>query len=59
MKDPYVAEVRAHRMEHTRLFDGNLHRICEDLRRFQATLGQRVVTPKRRKTQQRKNPGRR
>jgi len=45
MKDPYVEEVRKHRMEHTRQFDGDLRRICEDLRGFEATLGDRVVTP--------------
>ena len=51
MKDPYVEEVRKYRMEHTRQFDSNLHRICEDLREFEASLGDRVVTlePKRRK----------
>ena len=51
MKDPFVEEVRKHRMEHTRQFDFNLHRICEDLRGFEATLGERVVTlePKRRR----------
>ena len=50
MKDPYVEEVRKYRMEHTRQFDSDLHRICEDLREFEATLGERVVTlePKRR-----------
>ena len=51
MKDPVVEEVRKYRMEHTRQFDSNLHRICEDLREFEATLGERVVTlePKRRR----------
>ncbi len=51
MKDPYVEEVRKYRMEHTRQFDFDLHRICEDLREFEASLGERVVTlePKRRK----------
>ena len=44
MKDPYVEEVRRHRMEHTRQFDSNLHRICEDLRQFESSLGDRVVT---------------
>ncbi len=50
MKDPYVAEARKHRMEHTRQFDSNLHRICESLREFEASLGDRVVTlePKKR-----------
>ena len=51
MKDPYVEEVRKYRVEHTRQFDSNLHRICEDLRAFEATLGERVVTlePKKRR----------
>lgn len=44
MKDPYVAEVRKHRMEHTKQFGSDLHRICEDLREFEASLGKRVVT---------------
>jgi len=51
MEDPYVEEVCQHRMEHTRRFDSDLHRICEDLRAFEATLGERVVTlePKKRR----------
>ena len=44
MKDPYVAEVRKHRMEHTRQFGFDLHLICEDLRDFESDLGGRVVT---------------
>jgi hypothetical protein len=50
VKDPFVEEVRGYRMEHTRQFDSDLHRICEDLREFEAALGERVVTlePKRR-----------
>ena len=43
MKDPFVAEVRKHRMAHTRKFGSNLRRICEDLRAFELTLGKRVV----------------
>ncbi len=51
MKDPYVEEVRKYRMEHTHQFDSDLHRICEDLREFEASLGERVVTlePKKRR----------
>lgn len=45
MKDPIVAEVRRHRMEHTKRFNSDLTLICEDLRRFEATLGDRVVKP--------------
>lgn len=43
MKDPFVAEVRKHRMEHTRQFGSDLHRICEDLRAFEASIADRVV----------------
>ncbi len=43
MKDPFVAEVCKHRMAHTRKFGSNLRRICEDLRAFESTLGERVV----------------
>ena len=55
MKDPIVDEVRKHRIEHTRQFNSDLHQICEDLRKFESTLGDRVVRlePKRIK------PGRR
>ena len=34
MKDPFVGEVRKYRMEHTRRFNGDLHLICEDLRKL-------------------------
>ena len=44
MKDPFVQEVREARIEHTRRFRADLRLICEDLRRFEATLGDRVVT---------------
>ena len=49
MKDPIVDEVRKHRMEHTIQFNSDLHLICEDLRKFEATLADRVVRlePKR------------
>ena len=43
MKDPIVAEVRKYRAEHTRRFNGDLHLICEDLRKFERTLGDRVI----------------
>nr|VFJ55477.1 MAG: hypothetical protein BECKDK2373C_GA0170839_10492 [Candidatus Kentron sp. DK]VFJ57825.1 MAG: hypothetical protein BECKDK2373B_GA0170837_106836 [Candidatus Kentron sp. DK] len=43
MKDPIVEEVRRYRMEHTRRFGFDLHRICEDLRRLEKDLGDRVV----------------
>ncbi|MBM4044567.1 MAG: hypothetical protein FJ279_05595 [Planctomycetes bacterium] len=51
MKDPFVDEVRKFRMEHTKQFNSDLHSICEDLRRFEATLGDRVVTLQPRKLQ--------
>ncbi len=44
MKDPFVDEVRKVRMVHTKQFNSDLHLICEDLRRFDYTLGSRVVT---------------
>ncbi len=55
MKDPYVEEVREYRLEHTRQFNGDLHLICEDLREFEASLGERVVThePKKKRAAKR------
>jgi hypothetical protein len=49
MKDPFVDEVRKFRMEHTKQFNSDLHMICSDLRQFEASLRDRVVTlePKR------------
>jgi len=44
MKDPFVEEVRKFRMEHTRQFNSDLHLICEDLRKFESSFGDRVVT---------------
>ena len=44
MKDPFVQEVRKYRMEHTQQFNADLHLICEDLKRFEVTLGKRVIT---------------
>ena len=44
MKDPYVDEVRKSRMEHTRQFNSDMRQICQDLRRFESSLGNRVVT---------------
>ncbi len=43
MKDPIVEEVRAHRMEHTRKFRGDLAAICEDLRAIQKESGHKLV----------------
>ncbi len=49
MKDPIVAEVRKHRMQHTKKFRGDLDAICADLRAIQAASGMKVIrlTPKR------------
>lgn len=45
MRDPIVAEVRQYRMEHTRQFHSDLALICEDLRKLEAGLGDRLVSP--------------
>ncbi len=45
MKDPIVDEVRRHRMEHTKQFHSNLRLICEDLRKYEAGLGDRLTSP--------------
>ena len=45
MKDPIVDEVRQHRMEHTQQFHSDLALICEDLRKLEAGLGDRLVKP--------------
>ena len=49
MTDPIVAEVRRHRTEHTRRFNGELSRICQLLREIQKGCGHKVVRlpPKR------------
>ena len=38
MKDPFVAEVRKYRMEHTKKFNFDIHAICDDLRKYQEEL---------------------
>jgi hypothetical protein len=43
MKDPIVAEVRKHRMQHTRKFNGDLAAICQDLRAIQKASGHKIV----------------
>ncbi len=53
MKDPYVDEVRKHRMEHTRQFNSDLHLICEDLRKLESAFGERVVRLEPRRIQPR------
>ena len=47
MSDPIVDEVRRHRMEHTRKFDGDLKRICEDFAVFNATPATRLFAVRR------------
>ena len=49
MKDPIVVEVRKYRKEHTRKFNGELSKICADLRRVQENSGHVVVrlTPRK------------
>jgi len=51
MKDPFVEEVRNFRMEHTQKFNSDLHMICEDLRQFESSFRERVVTLEPRKIQ--------
>jgi len=43
MRDPIVEEVRKHRMEHTRKFQGDLVAICTDLHRIQIASGHKVI----------------
>jgi hypothetical protein len=43
MKDPIVEEIRKCRMEHTQRFGGDLHRICEDLRKEEEKYPDRLV----------------
>jgi hypothetical protein len=57
MKDPIVAEVRKHRMEHTRKFKGDLRAICADLRAIQSTCGHKVVRLPPRRLGRAKQPG--
>ncbi|MCK5232535.1 MAG: hypothetical protein KAR13_19835 [Desulfobulbaceae bacterium] len=49
MKDPFVDEVRKFRMEHTKQFGSDLHRICDDFRNLDRSLEDRLVTLKPRK----------
>ena len=49
MKDPIVAEVRQYRMEHTQRFNSDLALICEDLRKLEAGLGDRLISPQPRR----------
>ncbi len=42
--DPIVDEIRRIRQEHTDRFGGDLHAICEDLRRLERESGRRYVS---------------
>ncbi|MGH7199635.1 MAG: hypothetical protein ACREJB_03460 [Planctomycetaceae bacterium] len=50
--DPIVDEVRRVRQEHTDKFHGDLHAICEDLRRREREPGRRYVSFLPRRIQQ-------
>ena len=43
MRDPIVEEVRKHRLEHTRKFQGDLSAICADFQSIQLASGYKVV----------------
>jgi hypothetical protein len=58
MKDPIVAEVRKHRMEHTRKFGGDLVAICADLQSVQRSSGHEVVRLSPKKLASKKAPRR-
>jgi hypothetical protein len=45
MKDPIVAEIRQYHMEHAKQFNYHLALICEDLRKLEGGLGDRLVSP--------------
>ena len=42
--DPIVTEIRKARREHTERFRGDLHAICEDLRRQEKESGRQYVS---------------
>ena len=42
--DPIVDEIRKIRKEHTDKFNGDLHAICEDLRRRERESGRKFVS---------------
>ena len=44
MIDPIVDEVRKHRAEHARRFNFDLHAICADIQKMEATCGRTVVS---------------
>jgi len=56
MKDPFVAEIRKFRMEHTKQLGSDLHRICDDLRNIDRSLENRLVMLNPRRIRQLKCP---
>ena len=44
MIDPIVDEVRKYRAEHARRFNFDLHAICADIQKMEATCGHTVVS---------------
>ena len=44
MIDPIVDEVRKYRAEHARRFNFDLHAICAEIQRMEATCGHTVVS---------------
>ena len=42
--DPIVEEIRRIRQEHTDKFNGDLHAICEDIRRLERESGREYVS---------------
>ena len=43
MSNPIIDEIRAYRLDHAQKFDGDIHRICDDLRAYQKKCGHSVV----------------
>ena len=56
MKDPIVAEVRKHRMEHAKRFNFDLALICADLRKQEANLSSRFVPSQPRRIKPKSEP---
>ncbi len=48
--DPIVDEIRRIRQEHTDKFNGDLHAICEDIRRQERESGRKYVSYPPRRT---------
>jgi len=56
MKDPIVAEIRQYRMAHTQRFHADLALICQDLRKMEAGLGDRLVDPQPKRLRPKNEP---